>query len=393
MRIFIGGIPYIFPARWFFCNPGAKVFPGGHGCEASPWLSNYERNDAWGEVTPYPTDPGASYSRGLDRGQNPGYAGQCFVGDPSWFVDGELPADILSRPTFSLPPCCFVPPVESQGGLCVTGTAVASGPFGASSVGGLAIGGTALPSGPKGYHSAGGLALTGSAIAPTPPRWVSDTPLVLGGSGRPVGPPGYASYGGIVLGGKSLPWSFNAISLGGLAIGGRGSPVGTPSWISRGPLVLGGSARTPTTPIARTVGGLAIGGQARGFRGEVWLSRGGLAVGGGALSGSGQYGAATCTHGLLIDFNTLYGRSLPLGAKDWYAIPLVKGEPVTLFASSHGTAYPPYHYLIPLTCSGSGLAFYDGKTSYTPAATGYYYIGVFFNGGSGQTTYQIAVLD
>lgn len=106
MRLFVGGIEQIYPARWFFCDPDALIFPSPHGAEASPWLKSFEVNDEWGEVEPY---------KGLDRGINPGYPGQCFVGDPSWFLDGQLPASIATYSPPVVTPCCgHVPPANTD---------------------------------------------------------------------------------------------------------------------------------------------------------------------------------------------------------------------------------------------------------------------------------------
>ncbi|HKV98067.1 MAG TPA: hypothetical protein VJR90_11355 [Gammaproteobacteria bacterium] len=146
---------------------------------------NFEQNDDWGEVTPWPQDPTAGFWRGLDRGVNPGYAGQCFVGDPQWFIDGELPCDILSRvPPVSFPDCCFPSPAQTDGGIVIGGTAVPAGGGGpiARTAGGIVLGGTGSPAGE------GTLATTKGGI-------------VLGGSGKPS--PQAGTVGGVVLGGSS----------------------------------------------------------------------------------------------------------------------------------------------------------------------------------------------
>lgn len=119
MRLFIDGVETEVPARWFYTVPGAKQFPFPHGCEASAWLTRHEVNPYWGEVTPYPLDPEALDSRHTDRGQNPGYQGQCYVGQDSWFIDGQLPA--FSSPPDPLPECCFRAPATSAGGLVLSG--------------------------------------------------------------------------------------------------------------------------------------------------------------------------------------------------------------------------------------------------------------------------------
>ncbi len=106
MRVWIGGVETLLPARWFFCDADALPFPGEHGAEASPWLKQYEVNDDWGEVA----EP-----RTLDRGINPGYPGQCHVGDPQWFVDGHLPADFATYTAPVLTPCCgYIPPASDD---------------------------------------------------------------------------------------------------------------------------------------------------------------------------------------------------------------------------------------------------------------------------------------
>lgn len=104
MRVYVGGVEKIYPARWFFCDPDALPFPSPHGAEASPWLKDWEKNESWGEV---------GTKRTLDRGINPGYPGQCFVGDPQWFIDGQVPAEIAVYVPPVVTPCCgYVPPAS-----------------------------------------------------------------------------------------------------------------------------------------------------------------------------------------------------------------------------------------------------------------------------------------
>jgi hypothetical protein len=183
MRIYIGGRETIVPARWYFCAPGALPFPFPHGMESSPWLKNYERENFWGEVTPYPTDRDSDYSRIVDRGKNPGYPGLCYVGQDQWFIDGKLPANVEDGPIPPFPECCYPTPATSSGGLVLGGSAIATGHGGYLTRGGLVLGGSATAVGARGYASAGGLVLGGSAIA--------------GG--------GYRTAGGLVLGGSATP--------------------------------------------------------------------------------------------------------------------------------------------------------------------------------------------
>jgi hypothetical protein len=182
MRVFIGGVERRVPARWFWCLPGAKVFPSPHGAESSYWLQNGERNDDWGMVTPYPRDRDADDIVGLDRGLNPGYAGQSFVGQREWFTDGQLPAGITD-PVPPPPMCveCLPPPHPSVGGLVIGGSALVAGPNRTHTIGGLVIGGSAIA-----YQqpavTKGGLVLGGSAIAVPRYRVLTAGGLVLGGS-------------------------------------------------------------------------------------------------------------------------------------------------------------------------------------------------------------------
>lgn len=207
MRVYIGRHEYIVPARWFFTLPGARPFPFPHGAEASPWLKNYERNDEWGEVTPYPTDRDADYRRLLDRGLNPGYLGQRYVGEDQWFVDGELPGDILSGSPPPIQKLCLPPPPALRGGLVLGGTAFVTFTQGSASTGGLALGGSGRPFRGQVYVSVGGLALGGSAVA--------------------TGPRGYRTVGGLALGGGAKAGA-GAKSGGGLALGGTGNAPGPP---------------------------------------------------------------------------------------------------------------------------------------------------------------------
>jgi hypothetical protein len=97
MRVYVGGVETLYPARWYWTDPDAQQWDGPHGCEASPWLKDGEINREWGEV---------AGPRGLDRGLNPGYLGQCSVGDPQWFLDGMLPANVLDSLPPPVPDCC-----------------------------------------------------------------------------------------------------------------------------------------------------------------------------------------------------------------------------------------------------------------------------------------------
>lgn len=144
LRLFVGGVECVVPARWFWCAEGAQRFPFAHGAEASPWLKNYERNSNWGEITPYPTDPTGLYTRKLDRGRNHGKPGLAYVGQDQWFIDGQLPSDFFGQgvPLPGWLNCCDAP--TATGGLVLGGAAIQP----AMAQGGLILGGSAqVPSG------------------------------------------------------------------------------------------------------------------------------------------------------------------------------------------------------------------------------------------------------
>lgn len=85
LRCWVGGVETYLPARWYFCLPGALPFPGTKGWDSLVWEKPGEDN-AVGEVWP---------QLDWDRGVNPGYLGQCYVGEHEWFRTAHLPAGIL----------------------------------------------------------------------------------------------------------------------------------------------------------------------------------------------------------------------------------------------------------------------------------------------------------
>jgi hypothetical protein len=124
MRVFIGGEAMYFPARWYFAPPGASLFKQPHGMESSVWVESTQVNWEWGEVTPYPKDRSSSVLKKYDKGVNPCYTGHNQVGEDQWFIDGQLPADILDGPPPAFCPSCNpCIPYTGQGGLVLGGTA------------------------------------------------------------------------------------------------------------------------------------------------------------------------------------------------------------------------------------------------------------------------------
>ena len=214
------------PARWYFCPKGALPWKGIHGAESSVWLRTGEVNYDWGEV--WPRGP-------WDRGLNPGYRGLCYVGERHWFDDGQLPADILTRPAPAWAACCRVEP--AAGSLLLGGGATA-----------IAV--------PVAGSSAGS---SGGAVEPViPPLVVMDTAagdLLLGGGATAIavvaGAGSYSSAGATVD---------HAVATGGLVLGGGATALAVVH--GAGSASSGGSSATATVGLGITTGGLLLGGGA-----------------------------------------------------------------------------------------------------------------------------------
>jgi hypothetical protein len=154
-RVFIDGQERIVPARWFFCAPGAKDFPVPHSFFSRVWDKPWEA---------YDDEPGESTIwKGLDRGINPGYPGQCVIGDLDWFASGQLPAGIDAPPADSVPACCIPPHATAAGGLQLGGSATAEQVTAAIAAGGLQLGGSATADQVMAVMAGGGLVIGGAA--------------------------------------------------------------------------------------------------------------------------------------------------------------------------------------------------------------------------------------
>jgi hypothetical protein len=116
MRFFIGGQAYDAPVRWYLTAADAKYMPGGTCYYSRIWLQEDEVPIG---------GPGETTDR---KGYSPktaeGYRGQCHLGETSWYHDGQLPADILTRPPQSpLPGCCNPSLMYGVGQIILQGTA------------------------------------------------------------------------------------------------------------------------------------------------------------------------------------------------------------------------------------------------------------------------------
>jgi hypothetical protein len=88
--------------EWFFCQPGAKVFPGPHRFANSVWDSEHTQADqslgeTWQEFYPWANGVAPAVATGQD-----------FCGDLTKFQNGvDLVNDpLVDRDAFGLPTCC-----------------------------------------------------------------------------------------------------------------------------------------------------------------------------------------------------------------------------------------------------------------------------------------------
>jgi hypothetical protein len=109
----VGGQPVQTTIRWYKAPKGAKILPF-----PSVFFSHINDADPGESV---PGEPGeVGHPRTWDRGDNPGYQGQCWRGDPAWYASGALP----TLNTIPASPCnCRIPPAVAAGGVVLGGAA------------------------------------------------------------------------------------------------------------------------------------------------------------------------------------------------------------------------------------------------------------------------------
>ena len=112
--------------RWYFAPPDAKIFPHPHKFWSQLWRFLPTQPGCVPDPDPAPPEPPisvgeASFERETLRSHNPGYKGQCFTGEASWFRDG-VPYEVLQDPPTEVDPCCQADVME--GWLVGEGTAL-----------------------------------------------------------------------------------------------------------------------------------------------------------------------------------------------------------------------------------------------------------------------------
>jgi microcystin-dependent protein len=97
IRVFIDGQPQLYWVRWYWTDADAPELPVPH-CWSSHLFPGYLEVDDGGpqeiDLLEYNPSP-----------NNPGYAHQCYLGEPDWWATGNIPAGALANPP-PIPPCC-----------------------------------------------------------------------------------------------------------------------------------------------------------------------------------------------------------------------------------------------------------------------------------------------
>lgn len=195
VRIQVGGRPYKTWIRWYRAPAGAKQLPFPTVFSSDVWSNTFEKHPPGvGEI---------GHPRVWDRGLNTdGYLGQCFVGEPEWFMTGQLPAEALCGDPPELPVCCkqqpampsgdlilesdsqvepSIQPVTPTGSFILQGASIWGPPYRVLSTGAFRLlPGSHVVLPPYPPHATGAIIL-GSAPSPMP----SPSPSASGGGGFP----------------------------------------------------------------------------------------------------------------------------------------------------------------------------------------------------------------
>lgn len=97
--------------RWFFSPLGAKLLPFPTAFGSLVWENVELPFGAIGQQDRVIT---------WDKGANPGYCGQVFVGEPDWYVSGIPPAELLGPDPITV---CGKPGFTGKGGGSLDGEA------------------------------------------------------------------------------------------------------------------------------------------------------------------------------------------------------------------------------------------------------------------------------
>ncbi len=146
----IGGQKYITPIIWYKAPKGARRFPHPSFINSRVWSQEHQLDGpCWGE---------RGFPRTWNKGINPGFKGQHYVGQREWFETGELPASVLTDPLPIVSEFCCTPPAANQAVLVLQGSAIGAALPVQPSAAALVLTGTAIctmSTGPKPSYSSG----------------------------------------------------------------------------------------------------------------------------------------------------------------------------------------------------------------------------------------------
>jgi hypothetical protein len=165
VTIYVGGRPVRTWVRWYKAPPGAKKLPFPSFIYSRVWSQPHQDDG--------PELGERGFPRVWTRGSNPGFQGQNYIGQPEWFMTGELPESVLTDPLPDVPAWCCIPPAGLPGKFILKGAAVGSGGLPSTGGGKLVIGGAAVgadypPSTGGGKLVIGGAAVCTMASGPPP---------------------------------------------------------------------------------------------------------------------------------------------------------------------------------------------------------------------------------
>jgi len=218
-RITAGGS--LVTLRWFPVRPAAKLFPHPHAFGSLLWRSlDNQPGCVSGQDPAPPADPPgigeAEWAFTTIRPQNPGYLGQCFVGEAEWYRSG-VPAQILAEPPDPLPDCCREPfvVIDGQGGVEVNGSAAFTDV-------GVELAGEALASQAAPTVGLGGVELAGEALASQAAPTVGLGGVELASEALASQAAPTVGLGGVELAGEALAFHVTpTIGLGGVELAGE----------------------------------------------------------------------------------------------------------------------------------------------------------------------------
>jgi hypothetical protein len=196
VTIYVGGRPVRTWVRWYKAPPGAKKLPFPSFIYSRVWSQPHQDDG--------PELGERGFPRVWTRGSNPGFQGQNYIGQPEWFMTGELPESVLTDPLPDVPAWCCIPPAGLPGKFILKGAAVGSGGLPSTGGGKLVIGGAAVGADYPPSTGGGKLVIGGAAVGADYPPSTGGGKLVIGGAAVGADYPPSTGGGKLVIGGAAV---------------------------------------------------------------------------------------------------------------------------------------------------------------------------------------------